>query len=203
MNEPKGMYKMRFIGKPNGVFMKGAPGNYEQGKVYDQPWGNGNYKYWERLEETPVMVAPELTDADNAFDDEMFVPEEETVVTPQPKLEIMIEDIPEVVEVEKAVEEISVEPATPMVHDEDVNISPYTMATIEPYMSFNTGTGELSDYEEPMPVEETVSSVEEPALPTENLDRLELLNALEVAKVEVKKGTRTTTLKKMVDDLEP
>ena len=194
MSEPKGLYKMRFIGKPNGKFMKGAPGNYVHGEIYDQPWGNGNYNYWERLEDAPVFVAPEPSEVDSVFDEEedVFNPEEEE--TPQPKIEIMVEETP--VEVTEPVPEISVEPVAPVVHDDDVNLDPNTPATIEPYMSFNTGTGELSDYEEPVPVEETVSSVEE-------LDRDALLKTLEDAGVEVKPRTRTTTLRKMVDALEP
>jgi hypothetical protein len=200
MNDPKGLFKMKFIGKPNGVFMKGAPGNYVHGKTYNQPWGNGNYPYWELMEEAPVLKAPELSESDNVFDEEIFVaPEEETA--PQPMLEIMVE-APLKAETVYA-PEISVEPVQPIIHDEDVNLDPNTRATIEPYMSFNTGTGELSNYDEPIPVEETISTVEEKESPVEPLDRDELLKALEFADVEVKKGTRTTTLKKMVDRLEP
>ena len=194
MNDPKGLFKMKFIGKPNGVFMKGAPGNYVHGETYNQPWGNGNYPYWELMEEAPVLKAPEPSESDNVFsDEEIFVaPEEEPI--PQPVSEIMVEA--PLKEETVYAPEISVEPVQPIIHDEDVNLDPNKGATIEPYMSFNTGTGELSDYDEPIPVEETVSTVEP-------LDRKALLEALELADVEVKKGTRTTTLKKMVDNLEP
>ena len=204
MNDPKGLFSMKFIGKPNGVFMKGAPGNYVHGQIYNQPWGNGDYPYWERMEEAPVLKAPEPSDADSVFDDTIFVPEEEPVIMLQPKVEIMVDDIPE--ESETLEEEIvyapsiSLEPEEPTIHDDDVNLDPNTRATMEPYMSFNSGSGELSEYEEPVLGEETVSTVEEQDEP---LDRDKLLKALEAAEVEVKPRTRTTTLKKMVDDLEP
>jgi len=87
MNDPKGLFSMKFIGKPNGVFMKGAPGNYVHGQIYNQPWGNGDYPYWERMEEAPVLKAPEPSDADSVFDDTIFVPEEEPVIVLQPKVE--------------------------------------------------------------------------------------------------------------------
>ena len=206
MNDPKGLFKMKFVGKPNGKFMKGAPGNYIHGEEYNQPWGNGDYPYWQRMEEAPVLVAPEPSEADNVFDEEeeIYVPDETPVVILQPKVEIMIEEIPEAVEAEPVeVSEISVEPLETVVHEETINIDPNTRATMEPHMSFNTGTGALSEYDEPIPVEETVSSIETTEPPVETLDRKALLNALELAEVEVKKGTKTTTLKKMVDKLEP
>lgn len=164
-------FKMRFIGKPNGVFLKGAPGNYVHGKEYMMPFRHSAFAYWELMEEPPVLRVDESPD-DSVFEEAVYIPDDE-----------------------EAVVEFTVSaPIDEMVFDVD----PEAPAIIEPFMTYNTGTGLMSTYVEPTPEPEI-----EDALDETPLTRKELLKALAEADVEVKKGTRTTTLRKMVDELVP
>jgi hypothetical protein len=69
-NMERVMVKLRFIGKPGGKLVKGAPGNYEQGQVIIGPADKAvNFpKIWVLLEKMPELVIPELTDDDSVFD---------------------------------------------------------------------------------------------------------------------------------------
>lgn len=49
---------MKFIGKPNGKFMKGAPGSYTHGAIYYMPFKHSNFNYWELVEKPPEMAIP-------------------------------------------------------------------------------------------------------------------------------------------------
>lgn len=181
-----GKFWMRFIGNPDGKLMKGAPGNYIHGKKYHIPFKHSTRKFWKLLEKVPELKVP---DEPESFEDAYFVPEEKTAT----------------VELTQTTS--------------DIDIDPTSEALIEPYASVNPVTGKMGEHIEhpkkPEKVEE--ESVEEivtepekvlKELPEEiivdppTLDRKALLAILVEADIEVKKGTRTTTLKKMVDALE-
>lgn len=73
-----GLVKMRFIGKPDGVLMKGAPGYpYEHGKIYSVPAKYSQWKFWEFVESPPEIRAPEPKKEDSVFKDEIFLPPSE------------------------------------------------------------------------------------------------------------------------------
>lgn len=168
MSERKGLYRMRFIGKPNGVTMKNAPGNYVHGEVYMKSIGKAKLKFWQLLDKLPEIVAPPLTVEDDAY---MFIPEE------VPELTMSGSD---------------------MMSDEAISrVDPNAPAFIEPYASFNTGTGELSDVKP-----EDFTQTPEPVVEERDWTRDELLAVLKEAGVPVKPRTRTTTLLKMVDELD-
>lgn len=174
--------------------MKGSPGNYEQGKVYKIPFRFSRRAYWELLEKRPELVAPELDEEDNVFDDVVFVPDDSA-----------------------SIELMSSAPLT-----DEFNIDPDAPATLEAHMTYSPSTGKLREYE-PKQIEEdepeevidlapieavsiSGDEVEELTVtvePIEKLDRDALIKILEDADVEVKKGTRTATLQKMVDKLVP
>ena len=163
MSKRKDVVKMRFVGKPDGVLMKHAPGNYEHGKIYPQPFKMSQYKFWELIDRPPEIIAPPLTEEDDVFGESMFVPEETTVSAPG-----------------------------------EIKLDPNTPASVEPYMSFNTGTGQLSDIN-PEDFTQTPEPTPKEAVPEPTRD--ELLTLLEKAGVDVKPRTRTTTLLKMVAEL--
>ena len=182
MSDPKGLFKMRFIGKPGGVFMKGAPGNYVHGKSYLQPYHMSKFKFWQLEEEVPVLVAPPLDDGDEVFEEAVYIPDDDD-------------------------EEAATIEMTPVNLEVDENpYDPDAPAILEPYSVFNTGTGRTTPYVPPeitttesTPNYEVTLSTQEPE--EEELDRKELIKALDEAGVEYKKGARTTTLKKLVDEL--
>ena len=195
---------MKFICNENGKLLKGAPGNYKCGEQYKQPFKMSKFAYWQLLETPAELKAPSLGEGDNVFDDDViYVPDD-----PDEK-EGEVED--EVVE-DAVVETATVE-MTParIIEDSGVNVDPSAPATIEPYMSYNTGTGKLSpstytasggDYV----VEATEEPTEEPteeeeAVNPDELDRDELKRFLDEVGVLYKDKTRTSTLKKMVDEL--
>ncbi len=102
-----GRVKMRFVGKPNGILMKGAPGApYQHGVVYDVPAKFGQWKFWEPVESPPEIRAPEAKREDSVFGDEVFIPPEAfqtstepvPVVTPSIQVGELTESKPEVVE---------------------------------------------------------------------------------------------------------
>lgn len=108
---------MRFVGRPNNVLMKGAPGNYEQGKVYQMSFNNSLFKFWELMVEPPVLVAPKPKPSDDVYDEPVYIPEEALSMSGG---DVQIPS--------------------------DVNVDPNADATIEPYMNFNMSTGELSPH---------------------------------------------------------
>lgn len=68
--------KARFIGKPSGVYMKGAPCNYTHGAVYTIPLKFAQFKYWEILDPPPVLKVPAASVEDSVFENQVFVPPE-------------------------------------------------------------------------------------------------------------------------------
>lgn len=72
-----GNFKMRFIGKPGGKLMKGAPGNYEHGKEYVVPYSWSKFNFWELLEPIPEVKIPEPTEKDSVYEGGYFPPEKE------------------------------------------------------------------------------------------------------------------------------
>ena len=191
MSDPKGLFKMKFIGKPRGVFMRGAPGNYVHGQIYNQPYQMSRFKFWELVEEIPVLVAPELEEDESVFEEAVFIPDEEKKV-------VLVPDE----EVDAVVEMLPVNPERGDGNPYDLN----TPAIMEPYMVFNTGTGGLAPYVPPEitttePTKEyeiTLSTVEPEG---EELDRGGLIRVLDEAGVKYNKRARTATLKKLVDEL--
>ena len=205
MSEPKGNYRMKFVGKPGGKLMKNAPGNFTHGEIYNVPFNHSKWPFWEMLEKPPVLEAPEPSDADSVFDDNVFVPDEEVTYGDSPEITM----------------------SSTQSYGGDVVVDPNASAIIEPYMTYNTGTGQLSDVEDIIPEQtpEPEQDLDEPhylkleiarlqqaledaktAPPTElelvkEPDRDELLKTLQDAGVEVKPRTRMTTLRKMVDAL--
>lgn len=84
-----GLVKMRFVGKPDGVLMRGAPGSpYEHGKIYSVPAKFSQWKFWEVVENPPEIKAPEAGKEDSVFKDEVFIPPMEVTssVAPTPIL---------------------------------------------------------------------------------------------------------------------
>lgn len=174
MNDPEGNFKMKFVGKPNGKLLKGAPGNYIHGETYMQPYRMSRFAYWELLEKDPVLVVPDADELDDVFEATVFTPDEDDAA----------------VELNQTVE----------MDDEDVNIDPNTGASVDPYMSIRDG--KLVEYtatSDNSGDDVSYSSTEETK--EEKPDRDELLHILEEAGVEVKPKTRTTTLEKMVEEL--
>lgn len=67
MERIPGRFKMMFVGRPDGKLMKGAPGNYEHGKVYSVPLHYSKTKFWKLLDEAPKYVAPDAKREDSVF----------------------------------------------------------------------------------------------------------------------------------------
>lgn len=172
MSEREGYVEMRFIGKPNGVLMKRAPGNYVHGELYMKSIGKSRLPFWELKDKPPEVIAPPLTVEDDAY---MFIPEE--------------------------TQDITMSGSDVMSNEAISRSDPNAPAILEPYASFNTGTGELTDikFEEQSNIEIIKAEPVEEKL---ELTRDELLAVLKKAGVEVKPRTRTTTLLKMVDELD-
>ena len=199
MSEPTGTYWMRFVCDENGKLLKNAPGNYKCGERYKQPYRMSKFPFWELLETPAVLTAPLLMGSDNVFEDDV----------------IYVPDDPEENEEKEDVAEAATVEMTParIMEDSGVNVDPSAPATIEPYMRYNTGTGKLSpstvttsggEYvveSKEEPVEETIEESEEDAVNADELDRDELKQFLDDAGVLYKEKTRTSTLKKMVDEL--
>ena len=200
-----GNYWMKFVGKPGGKLMKHAPGNYEHGKLYKVPYGHSKQPFWELVEKPPELKVQEETES---FEEAYYVPDDEEQV-----MEITSS---------LSVDEISM--TTSAGYEGNAIIDPNAPAIIEPYMMYNTETGELADVPE-LPFEEepevseadmlkreiarlTLALEEAKTTPSVKFEpettepsRDDLLKTLKEAGVEVKSGTRTTTLKKMVDGL--
>lgn len=83
MNDPEGRFKMRFIGKKDGKLMSGAPGNYEQGRVYLQPFRHSRYKWWELIEPLPELVVPPMDDTASVYEEVFLPPEESSTYDPE------------------------------------------------------------------------------------------------------------------------
>ena len=211
MNDPKGLFEMKFVGRPGGKLMKGAPGNYDHGTVYRLPFRHSRRPYWQLLEPVPEFVAPRSAPEDDVFvdlklyslddleDDEVFM----GVVLP-----------PSVTDEDAIVTDKQVAELNKM----GININPNTDASIEPYMHYSPSTNKLSEYtqstKEPdeetielEPIESESHTAEFETLPVkiepvDESDRKALKRILDEAGVTYKPGMRTTTLQKLVDGLE-
>ena len=207
MNDPKGLFEMKFVGRPGGKLMKGAPGNYDHGTVYKLPFRHSRRPYWQLLEPVPDFVVPEITEDDDIFvnldvpheysDDAVFMG---AVLPPGVDDDALVTD-KQVAELDKM----------------GINLDSNTDATIEPYMHYSPSTNKLSEYTlstkeldeeivELEPIEgeshtaefETLTVKVEPNKP----DRDELKHILTEAGIVFKPGMRTTTLQKLVDGLD-
>lgn len=69
----KVMVKLRFIGKPGGRLMKGAPGNYMQGQIVTGPADRAKYfpKIWQLAEDMPELIIPKATEVESVFDPDL------------------------------------------------------------------------------------------------------------------------------------
>lgn len=67
---------MKFVGRPQGKLMKGAPGNYVQNQIYRIPFRHSKFDFWELVEKTPELVVPEMVLEESVFES---VPEEVVV----------------------------------------------------------------------------------------------------------------------------
>jgi len=185
MNDPKGLFEMKFIGKPGGKLMKGAPGNYEHGVVYNLPFRHSRRPYWVLLEPVPEFTVPEITEGDDIFVN-LDVPSE------HPDGAVFMSAVlpPEETDGDAVVTDKQVAELNQM----GINLNPDTDATIEPYMHYSPSTNKLSEYVPPTkePDEESV----------DKSDRDELKRILTEAGVTFKPGMRTTTLQKLVDGLD-
>jgi hypothetical protein len=84
MDEYQGKVKAKFIGKPNGKFMKGAPGNYIHGQIYEVSFRQTKFPFWELLDPPPVLKVPDAQVEDSVFEGDVFVPEQLELDEPEP-----------------------------------------------------------------------------------------------------------------------
>jgi len=84
MDEIQGNFPMRFIGKPGGKFMKGAPGSYTHGEVYVVPYSYSHFPYWELIGEKPELTVPE--EEEGEFEEAFFMPDDEVEYTSTPSM---------------------------------------------------------------------------------------------------------------------
>lgn len=75
---------MKFIGKPGGKLMKGAPGYpYIHGQIYEVPWSYRQDAFWEPLEPIPQLKVPPPTEEELNIG--AFVAPPENVVLAEPE----------------------------------------------------------------------------------------------------------------------
>lgn len=179
MSKVEGFSKMRFVGKPGGKLMKGAPGNFKHGEIYVQPFHLSSFPFWELVEPKPELNIPEASKSDSVFEDAVFVPDNDAA---------------------------PVEMNTPPTEVAGVNVDPNAPAILEPYMRLNLKTGKLTAVPdepklEPKPEpEKLVDSVVEET-------KKKLVAELE-PKVNIRKDTLSnmiiselTEIKKLVDSI--
>ncbi len=201
-----GNFRMKFIGKPNGVFMKNAPGNFKHGETYVVPYGHSKFPYWEMIDPEPKLVVPEDTDS---FEDAYFVPDDMVDDSPDEwsysapeEVEITVsEPVEETVTVSTPVQGVEMNTRSPRIVD-GVDYDPHAPAILEPYGTFNHKTGKVDEHQDELVKKNRGEAILDLAVKVDNMSRGVLLGILKEADVEVKKGTRTTTLRKMVDSLD-
>ena len=77
MSEYQGKVKAKFIGKPNGKLMKGAPGYpYIHDQVYEVSFRQTKFPFWVLLDPPPVLKVPAAQVEDSVFENDVFVPEQ-------------------------------------------------------------------------------------------------------------------------------
>ena len=190
MSDPKGPFRMRFVGRPGGKLMKNAPGNYKHGEIYQQPYHMSQFKFWELIEKVPTLVAPPLDDGDEVFEDAVYIPDDDVSV------EVSLGESPvseEEEDIDKYINNdtpVKIEPFTAYHITSGAGVTTFTTTPVIKKQTEYTSTTS--------PIEEVTLSIPEPE---EELDRKELIKTLDEAGVEYKKGARTTTLKKLVDEL--
>ena len=195
LSEPTGFYMMKFICN-SGKLLKNAPGNYECRKTYRQPYDMCKLPYWELVEDTPILSIPPSSQSDSVFEEPIYVPEEDTPVVEETSQEWFY-DIPEEIPVveEVAVVEPEVEPLILDYDGTDNDISydsdaPATISAGTRY-NFSDDGGKLT-YSTASPEEKE----DDP-----NVDREELKKILTEAGIGFNIRSRTSTLKRLVDDL--
>lgn len=84
---------MKFMGRPDGKLLKGAPGNYEHGKIYHVPYHWSEWSFWELVGKKPTVQVPESTEGDDIYetyytssDDEPTPPPVPIIVKPAPPM---------------------------------------------------------------------------------------------------------------------
>lgn len=82
MREITGNFPMKFIGRPEGKLMKGAPGNYIHGQTYNVPYYWSEWAFWELIGEKPTVKVPESTEGDDVY--EAYLPPSDDEPTPPP-----------------------------------------------------------------------------------------------------------------------
>jgi len=154
---------MKFIGKPQGVFMPGAPGGYDHNKVYMMRFRHSRYKWWQLMEEVPVLKAPELKSVDDVFSDMTYIPdediteEEEEPVTveveetkPDPILQDLVNEIARLrTQLAESEKKAQVKQGVSMTEIQTGSFripDPYAPAIIEPYMAITMNPeGDITD----------------------------------------------------------
>lgn len=199
MSEPQGNYKMRFICDKNGRLLKGAPGNYECGKVYMQPYRMSKFKFWELIEEPPELKIPAMSEEDSVYSDAeaVFIPPEE---------EDEEEEVPDTPDSPASVQ--AHQPIN-LPEDDELNIDPNTPATVEPYVKYNPVSDKITGVSDTTNDDVTLSTPE-PEEPEEldeeelvaELTRDEIFKILDEAGVEYSKHTATEYLMNKVEELE-
>ena len=77
MNDPEGLFKMKFIGWKDGKLMSGAPGNYVKDKVYQMRFRHSRFPWWELIEPPPELKVPDADEEDSVYDEVVFIPGDE------------------------------------------------------------------------------------------------------------------------------
>jgi len=183
---------MKFICK-SGKLLKNAPGNYECGKKYRQPYDMCKLPYWELVEDTPILSIPPSSQSDSVFEEPIYVPEEDTPVVEETSQEWFYdtpEEIPVVEEVTIAEPEVE-PPVVDEVEEEEDYDSPATISSGNKY-SFSDDGGKLTY---------SAASQEDEEVEVDDIDRDELKRLLTEAGIGFNNRSRTSTLKRLVDDL--
>ena len=204
-----GKFKMKFIGRPDGKLMKNAPGNFKHGEIYTVPYGHSKFPFWEMIDPEPKLVVPEDS---SSFEEAYFIPESGGNSDYDPWEYTSTELEEEVVEVtvsEPEVEEVTV--STPVEGIKMTTHAPHIVdnvdyaleapAILEPYGTFNAKTGKVDDHQDELVEKNRREKLLDLEVKVDNMERGVLLEILKDVGVPVKKGTRTTTLRKMVANL--
>lgn len=191
---------MKFKCDPNGKLLPGAPGNYKCGQTYLQPFSQSKFKYWELLEEPPVLKVPKATPEDSVYNDVVYVPDEQPeTIEEKVETEPIRNDAPIG---DAAVVELSPSPQrVDMVAG--VVVDPNAPATIESHMKLNLKTGNLTEaVDEPTPTPSSTPIETAVQVSPQPKTREELKAILDARGVKYVTRARTETLAKMVEDLE-
>lgn len=174
--------KLRFIGRPGGKLVKGAPGNYKQGDIVSGPltWAKTFPKIWELVESPPELHVSDMERRDSVFEEPVFVPPED---------EPFEEDEPPqlVPRTAAAAKEVTLPDST------DAELDVRTREVAENYRKQGMY---LLDADKGVVVSPDESTDKDPR------SRDELRAILDAAGVKYSKHSRTETLAKMVQTIE-